>query len=112
MTDAERDTANQELIGSATPIDERPDFLIEKLIELKMHVDMDQRSDKTALYEAQQRIPSVVNSTEFRLMFLRASRFDAEVSIHYNLFFCEKNYSLNNIRFASLSFTVSCSEID
>jgi hypothetical protein len=75
----EKAKAIQDLYGRTEPIEETPEFLLSKMEELQVHLQ--QIGDDTeAFLEAQRRLPGVVNSFEFRLMFLRAGLFDAEVS--------------------------------
>ena len=75
----EKAKATQDLYGRTEPIEETPEFLLSKMEELQEHLQ--QNGDNTeAFFEAQRLVPDVVNSFEFRLMFLRAVLFDAEVS--------------------------------
>lgn len=77
MTDEEKKTAMNELMGFTKVIDETPEFLQTRLEEFRKRVE--QISNKTAYLEAQIRIPKTINSDEFQLMFLRAARFNTEV---------------------------------
>lgn len=75
----EKAKATQDLYGKTEPINETPEFLLSKMEELQVHLQQIE-GDADAFLEAQRRVPDVVNSFEFRLMFLRAVLFDTKVS--------------------------------
>lgn len=77
MSEEERAKAMRDLYGEAKPIDETPELVgsaLEGLIGLLL-----EEKDKEAFLEAQERIPELVDSDAFRLMFLRATQFDVKV---------------------------------
>jgi len=78
MTHEEKEYSNQQLRGNVESINENPEFVNEKLKNLRIYID--QIADKAAYLEAQLRIPKFVNSVEFQLLFLRSSRFDSEAA--------------------------------
>lgn len=80
MTKKEKAIADKSILGSLAPIEETSKILNLKLRDLNKQLDVETQRDKYAFNLAQQRIPEFANSIEFRLMFLRASRFDVEVS--------------------------------
>jgi hypothetical protein len=71
--------AMKDLYGRTEPVEETPEFLLSKMEELQGHLQQIEDGADEFL-EAQRRVPDVVNSFDFRLMFLRAVRFDAKVS--------------------------------
>lgn len=77
MSAEEQLKALRDLYGEATPIDETPELLERAMDELQ--ISLERAGDKDCFLEAQNLVPDVVNSFDFRLIFLRSVRFDAEV---------------------------------
>jgi hypothetical protein len=77
MSAEEQLKALRDLYGEATPIDETPELLQRTMDELQ--ISLERAGDKDCFLEAQNLVPDVVNSFDFRLIFLRSVRFDAEV---------------------------------
>jgi hypothetical protein len=71
--------AMRDLYGEAEPIDETFEFLQTKMEELQ--ICLESVGGREHFLEAQMRVPDVVNSFDFRVMFLRAVRFDVKVRI-------------------------------
>ena len=74
--------ATRDLYGEANPIDETPELLQAKMDEFRACLESVVGGED--FLEAQTRVPDVVNSFDFRLMFLRAVQFDAKVRISLN----------------------------
>jgi hypothetical protein len=82
MPAVEQMEALSDLYGEATPIDETPELLQRTMDELQ--ISLESLDGRDCFLEAQSLVPDVVNSFDFRLMFLRATRFDAKVSFFFD----------------------------
>jgi hypothetical protein len=82
MPGEEKAKAMRDLYGKAKPINETPELVSSALEELAGHLSEEQH-DKEAFLDAQERIPELVDSVDFRLMFLRATQFNAKVRTVY-----------------------------
>ena len=76
MSLKERELVYEELHGVDEVIEETPSFINESLQELQR--ELQDISNKSAYNQAESMNPEYVQSQEFRLMFLRAERFDAK----------------------------------
>jgi hypothetical protein len=72
----ERESVFHDLHGVAEPIDEEPELIAKSLAELDVEIA---NTPNREAYEQAKRIdPQYVHNLEFRLMFLRADRFDVK----------------------------------
>ena len=84
----ERETAYEELHGVAPEIEETPELVSEHLAMLQ--TELMKIQDKPAYDLAYQMDSSYIDSRKFRLMFLRAERFDAKLAAQRLVTFLEK----------------------
>lgn len=78
LTDEERRAALDDIYGTGAPMEETEELIHDCLEQLSAEVDVIQSKDEYLV--ALETIPDYVQSRDFRLMFLRADRFDAVVS--------------------------------
>jgi hypothetical protein len=80
LSQEERDHAYRDLYGEEVPIEETPDMLAVAFSELTAALLAIPESESAVFRRAIEVCPIYVSSIEFKLMFLRATRFDVEVS--------------------------------
>ena len=78
MSSEERERVHEEVHGTQAPIEENPEFVQDVFQRLDEHLDAIPSDERKEAFERAQLIcPDYVNGSEFRLMFLRSTRFDA-----------------------------------
>ena len=79
LSNEARDQIRKELYGQDAPVDESEELIVQSLADMEIHLAAIADSEKEALLDAQKKCAEYIASREFRLLFLRAERFNAEV---------------------------------